>query len=302
MADGKGGPAGARLLPLLAAAMQAAVAGGAVARRLQRSSLTVQRKADATPVTEGDRQAQAAIERLLAERCAAIPVVGEEGAPAPGARRRRWERIWLVDPVDGTNDYIRGGDEFTVNVALCVGGAPRLGVIYAPAPDELFYGAVGWGAGRLRGAAGLAGAALQPGAGERLTVGPAPRRTVPVVVASRSRLSASSQRVVALLQAAHGGVELRRLSSAVKLGLIAAGEADFYPRFGTTMEWDTAAGDALLRAVGGRVLQARTGRPLRYNKRDLRNPPFIAVGPGWTLPRGWAARQRRPGGGDGGGA
>ena len=277
-----------QLVPLLAAAMQAAVAGGAVARRLQRGALTVQRKADATPVTEADRQAQATIERTLAARAAAIPMVGEEGAAAAAARRQRWKRVWLVDPVDGTNDYIRGGAEFTVNVALCVEGEPRLGVIYAPVPDELFYGAVGWGACRLRGAAA---AALEPGAGDRLAVAAAPARSAPVVVASRSRLSAPSQRVVSLLQAAHGGVQLRRMSSAVKLGLIAAGEADYYPRFGTTMEWDTAAGDALLRAVGGRILQARTGRPLRYNKRDLRNPPFIAVGPGRTLPRGWSARR-----------
>lgn len=275
---------------LLAAAMQAAVAGGAVARRLQRGALTVQRKADATPVTEADRQAQATIERVLAARAANIPMVGEEGAAAAGARRQRWERVWLVDPIDGTNDYIRGGAEFTVNVALCVGGEPRLGVIYAPVPDELYYGAVGWGACRLRRAAAVA-PELEPGTGERLAVAAGPARSVPVVVASRSRLSASSERVVSLLEAAHGGVQLRRMSSAVKLGLIAAGEADYYPRFGTTMEWDTAAGDALLRAVGGRILQARTGRPLRYNKRDLRNPPFIAVGPGWTLPRGWSARR-----------
>ena len=277
-----------QLLPLLAAAMQAAVAGGAVARRLQRSALTVQRKADATPVTEADRQAQATIEGMLAERCAAIPIVGEEGGNPSGARRQRWERVWLVDPLDGTKDYIRGGEEFSVNIALCVAGEPRLGVIYAPVADELFYGAVGWGAGRLRRARA---AALEPEAGERLPAGAAPARSAPVVVASRSRLSAASQRIISLLQAAYGGVELRRLSSAIKLGLIAAGEADYYPRFGPTMEWDTAAGDALLRAVGGRMLQARTGRPLRYNKHDLRNPPFIAMGAGWTLPRGWSARR-----------
>ena len=277
-----------QLVPLLAAAMRAAVSGGAVARRLQRGSLTVRHKADATPVTEADTQAQAIIEGLLAERSASIPIVGEEGATASGGRRQGWDRVWLVDPVDGTKDYIRGGDEFSVNIALCVGGEPRLGVIYAPVRDELFYGAVGWGAGRLRRAATTA---LEPGAGERLAVGQAPARSVPVVVASRSRLSASSQRVISVLQAAYGAVELRRLSSAIKLGLIAAGEADYYPRFGTTMEWDTAAGDALLRAVGGRILQARTGRRLRYNKRDLRNPPFIAMGAGRTLPRGWSARR-----------
>ena len=276
-----------QLVPLLAAAMRAAVRGGALVRRLQRGSLTVQHKADATPVTEADTQAQVLIERVLTDRARGIPIVSEEGAIAPEVQRRRWERVWLVDPLDGTKDYIRGGTEYSVNVALCIAGEPCLGVIYAPVRDELFYGAVGWGARRLRPAGD---SALQPEAGERL-LPRTPPRTGPVVVASRSPLSASTQRVISVLRAAYGTVELRRMSSAIKLGLIAAGEADFYPRFGPTMEWDTAAGDALLRSVGGRIVQARTGRALRYNKRGLHNPPFLAHGPGRTLPRGWCTRR-----------
>ena len=272
-------------MPLLAPAMRAAVRGGALVRRLQRSSLTVQHKADATPVTEADTQAQDLIERVLTDRNLAIPIVSEEGAIASEVQRRRWERVWLVDPLDGTRDYIGGGTEYSVNVALCVGGEPCLGVIYAPVRDELFYGVVGWGARRLRRAGD---SALQPEAGERL-LPRTPPRAAPVVVASRSRLSGSTLHVISVLRAAYGTVELRRMSSAIKLGLIAAGEADYYPRFGPTMEWDTAAGDALLRSVRGRMVQARTGRPLRYNKRDLHNPPFIALGPGRTLPRGWCA-------------
>ena len=274
-------------MPLLAAAMRAAVRGGARVRRLQSSSLTVQHKADATPVTEADTQAQVLIEQVLTNHSLAIPIVSEEGAIASEVQRRRWKRVWLVDPLDGTRDYIRGGTEYSVNVALCVAGEPCLGVIYAPVRDELFYGAVGWGASRLHPAGD---SALQPEAGERL-LPRTPPRTGPVVVASRSRLSASTERVISVLRAAYGTVELRRMSSAIKLGLIAAGEADYYPRFGPTMEWDTAAGDALLRSVGGRIVQARTGRPLRYNKRDLHNPPFFAHGPGRTLPRGWCPRR-----------
>ena len=274
-----------QFVPLLAAAMGAAVRGGALVRRLQRGSLTVQHKADATPVTEADTQAQVLIERVLTDRGGGIPIVSEEGAIASGVQRRRWERVWLVDPLDGTKDYIRGGTEYSVNIALCIAGEPCLGVIYAPVRDELFYGVVGWGGRRLRRAEA---SALQPETGERM-VPQTPPRARPVVVASRSPLSASTQRVIAVLQAAYGGVEPRRMSSAIKLGLVAAGEADYYPRFGPTMEWDTAAGDALLRAAGGRIVQARTGRPLRYNKRDLHNPPFLALGPGRTLPLGWCA-------------
>jgi len=275
------------LVSLLTAAMRAAVRGGALVRRLQRTSLTVWHKADATPVTEADTQAQVLIEQALTDRRLAIPIVSEEGAIASQVQRRRWERVWLVDPLDGTRDYIRGGAEYSVNVALCIAGEPCLGVIYAPQRDELFYGVVGWGARRLRRAGD---SALQPETGE-LLLPRTPQRARPVVVASRSRLAASTLQVISVLRAAYGGVELRRMSSAIKLGLIAAGEADFYPRFGPTMEWDTAAGDALLRSVGGRIVQARTGRPLRYNKRDLHNPPFLAQGPGRSLPRGWCTRR-----------
>ena len=263
--------------------MRAAVRGGEVAMQHRRGALDVRRKADDTPVTLADEAAQAALEAVLVDAAPEIPVVSEEGHIAAAAVRRAWRRLWLVDPLDGTKEFIRGGDEFSVNVALCEAGVPWLGVIYAPVHDRLYYGAVGWGAYQLPGARRTA---LAAGAGSRLDGGVCPERGIPVVVASTSHFAANTERLVARLRAAHGGLTIRRLSSAIKLGMIAAGEADYYPRFGPTMEWDTAAGDALLRAVGGRIVQARTGRPLLYNKHDLRNPPFLAAGPRWALPRG----------------
>ena len=188
-----------------------------------------------------------------------------------------------MDPLDGTKEYIRGGDEFSVNVALWEAEVPWLGVIYAPVRDHLYYGAVGWGAYGLPDARR---SALEAGAGSRLDRGVCRDRQVPVVVASTSHFAANTERLVGRLRAAHGAQPIRRLSSAFMLGMIAAGEADYYPRFGPTMEWDTAAGDALLRTVGGRIVQARTGRPLLYNKHDLRNLPFLALGPGRCLPPG----------------
>ena len=263
--------------------MRAAVRGGEVVLRHRRGALDVRRKADDTPVTLADEAAQAALEAVLVDAVPEIPVVSEEGHIAAAAVRRAWQRLWLVDPLDGTKEYIRGGDDFSVNIALWEAGVPWLGVIYAPVRDYLYYGAVGWGAYQLPGARR---AALEAGAGSRLDRGVRPDREVPVVVASTSHFAANTERLVGRLRAAHGGLTIKRLSSAIKLGMVAAGEADYYPRFGPTMEWDTAAGDALLRAVGGRIVQARTGRPLRYNKHDLHNPPFLAVGPGWPLPRG----------------
>jgi 3'(2'), 5'-bisphosphate nucleotidase len=263
--------------------MRAAVRGGEVVLQHRSGSLAVRRKADDTPVTQADEAAQVALEAVLVAAAPDIPVVSEEGRIAPAPERRAWPRLWLVDPLDGTKEYIRGGDDFSVNVALCDAGGPWLGVIYAPVRDRLYYGAVGWGAYLLDGARG---ASLEAGNGCRLDEGERPAREVPVVVASTSHFAANTERLVSQLRAAHGGLTIRRLSSAIKLGMVAAGEADYYPRFGPTMEWDTAAGDALLRTVGGRVVQARTGRPLRYNKHDLHNPPFLALGPGQPLPSG----------------
>ena len=268
---------------LVECAMQAAVRGGEVVLQHRSGSLAVRRKADDTPVTQADVAAQAVVEEALAAGAPGIPVVSEEGRIAAASVRRNWERVWLVDPLDGTKEYIRGGNDFSVNVALCLRGVPWLGVIYAPVRDDLYYGAVGWGAYRLRGARECV---LAAGGGTRLDTQARPGRRHPVVVASTSHFAANTERIVGELRAAHGGLTVERLSSAIKLGLIAAGEADYYPRFGPTMEWDTAAGDALLRTVGGRIVQARTGRPLRYNKHDLRNPPFLAIGPGWELPSG----------------
>ncbi len=268
---------------LLECAMRAAVRGGEVVLQHRSGAVAVQRKADDTPVTQADVAAQAVIEELLAADAPGIPVVSEEGRIAAAPVRRTWTRLWLVDPLDGTKEFIRGGDEFSVNVALCDDGLPWLGVIYAPVPDDLYYGAVGWGAYRLRGTRdGL----LAAGRGARLDTQVRPGRRQPVIVASTSHFAANTERIVGHLRTAYGGLTIARLSSAIKLGMLAAGEADYYPRFGPTMEWDTAAGDALLRAVGGRIVQARTGRRLSYNKRDLRNPPFLAIGAGRALPRG----------------
>ena len=200
--------------------MRAAVRGGEVVLRHRRGALDVRRKADDTPVTLADEAAQAALEAVLVDAAPEIPVVSEEGHIAAAAVRRAWRRLWLVDPLDGTKEYIRGGDDFSVNIALWEAGVPWLGVIYAPVRDYLYYGAVGWGAYQLPGARR---AALEAGAGSRLDRGVRPDREVPVVVASTSHFAANTERLVGRLRAAHGGLTIKRLSSAIKLGMIAAG-------------------------------------------------------------------------------
>jgi 3'(2'), 5'-bisphosphate nucleotidase len=233
---------------------------GALIMRVYATDFTSRGKADASPVTEADEQAEALI---LAELRAItpLPIVSEEAVSA-GHTPDIGARFWLVDPLDGTKEFISRNGEFTVNIALIEGERPTLGVVYAPALGRLFSGVEGQGA-RLEESAGSRSIACRrvPDAG--LTV-----------VSSRSHGDAaaldrflSGRRVAASVNA----------GSSLKFCLVATGEADLYPRLGRTMEWDTAAGDAVLRAAGGRVTEL-DGQELRYGKPGFANPHFIAEG------------------------
>lgn len=221
----------------------------------------VRGKADASPVTEADERAEALIVPALQALAPDIPIVAEE-AVAAGRVPEVGCRFWLVDPLDGTKEFIGRNGEFTVNIALVDEGAPRLGIVLAPALGRLFAGVVGQGAWVEEGGQRRAIAVRQPPA-EGLTV-----------VASRSHGDAAA------LEAFLAGRRVAHLVSAgssLKLCLVAAGEADCYPRLGRTMEWDIAAGHAVLAAAGGSVHDLE-GRPLRYGKPGFENPHFVARG------------------------
>jgi 3'(2'),5'-bisphosphate nucleotidase len=220
-------------------------------------------KADGSPLTEADLRAHAAILAGLARLCPGIPVISEEDAAhrAPDGL----PRFILVDPLDGTREFLSGNGEFTVNIALVEQGVPVAGVVAAPALGRLWAGAAGqgaWCAGAERAGRQAIAARLPPEAGL-------------VAVASRSHRDAATDAFLAGLSVAG----LRSVGSSLKFCLLAAGEADVYPRFGPTMEWDTAAGQAVLEAAGGRVVTAE-GAPLRYGKPGWRNGPFIGWGAG----------------------
>lgn len=225
------------------------------------SEIAVRNKDDSSPVTEADERAEAVILAALQALDTSIPIVSEEQASA-GHIPETGKRFWLVDPLDGTKEFINRNGEFTVNVALIEDGAPVLGVVLAPALDRLFAGARGLGA-------------FVESAGERRSIS---CRNVPeaglTVVASRSHGDASA------LEAFLDGRKVASQASAgssLKLCLVAAGEADVYPRLGRTMEWDIAAGDAVLRAAGGRLLTL-DNQPMPYGKTDFANPHFAAWG------------------------
>ena len=204
-----------------------------------------------------------------------LPLLSEEGRHQPYDERRPWGRLWVVDPLDGTKEFLKRNGEFTVNIALVDEGRPVAGVVYVPATATLYFGAEGLGAYRLadyRDEATPAWAELTDAA-RRLPL--AEGRTDYVVVVSRSHLSAETEAFIDEARRAHADVRTVPSGSSIKICLVAEGTADVYPRLAPTMEWDTAAGHAVVRAAGGDIVEAGNGATLRYNKRDLTNPYFI---------------------------
>lgn len=223
--------------------------------------IAVRNKDDASPVTEADERAEAVILPALHMLDTTIPIVSEEQASA-GYIPETGTRFWLVDPLDGTKEFINRNGEFTVNVALIEDGVPVLGVVLAPALDRLFAGARGIGA-------------FVESAGKRHAIHcrPVPAEGL-TVVASRSHGDASA---LETFLAGHKVASQASAGSSLKLCLVAAGEADVYPRLGRTMEWDIAAGDAVLRAAGGRLVTLDE-HSMAYGKTDFANPHFAAWG------------------------
>jgi len=221
-------------------------------------------KADQSPLTAADLRAHRSICEALAQLTPAVPVLSEEAADTPFATRAAWSRYWLVDPLDGTREFLSRNGQFTVNIALIEAHAPVLGVVHVPVSDVSYQGLPGSGAWRV--------AAGEPARTIRVSrASGSPLR----VVGSRSHRGDSLDGFLARL----GAHELKPMGSSLKFCLVAEGAADVYPRLGPTSEWDTAAAHAVLAAAGGTVVDL-SGAPLRYNtKAQLLNPFFVAYGP-----------------------
>ena len=235
-------------------------------------------KADASPLTEADLRAHRLILRALAELSPQLPVLSEESPPEAGAARRSWARYWLVDPLDGTREFLGRNGEFTVNIALIEEHHPTLGVVHVPVQNVSYQGLPGSGAWR------------QSGDGARQPIRARAHSDTPVrVVGSRSHRGDSLTGFLERL----GPHQLLGVGSSIKFCLVAEGGADVYPRLGPTSEWDTAAAHAVLAAAGGAVLDLE-GQPLAYNTREgLLNPSFVAFGP---ADRDWLALLAAPAG------
>ncbi len=246
--------------------MEITEAAGAAIMEVYRSDFDVRPKSDASPVTQADLAAHEIIRSGLEQLSPRLPILSEESSPPPYEERRRWRRYWLVDPLDGTKEFISRNGEFTVNIALIEAGRARLGVVGAPVLGQMFAGNAA-----ERRAEKHQGGEVTPLAGR-----PMNGRDTLTLVASRSHGNERLQSYLEALDEAFAQVERRSMGSSLKLCLLAEGKADLYPRLGPTSEWDIAAADAVLAAAGGAVRQPN-GTPLAYNKHDLLNPDFIAV-------------------------
>ncbi len=223
------------------------------------SSFSVQEKEDRSPLTEADLRSEKLILAGLRRIAPEIPVLSEESVQMPYGTRRHWSRLWIVDPLDGTKEFVQRNGDFTVNIALVDNHRPVLGVVHAPVHERDYFACEGTGAFRSDAQA----------AGRPIRV--AKRGTGPVrVVGSRSHRGSSLDSFLARV----GPHELVEVGSSLKLCLVAEGQADVYPRLGPTSEWDTAAGQCVLEQAGGHVVKL-DGDPLAYNREDTLNPSFV---------------------------
>lgn len=256
---------------MIGVAVEAALdAGEAIMRVYSTAGFGVEMKSDNSPLTIADRESHKIIVRCLDETV--IPVLSEEGDEiTPYEERKNWKQCWIVDPLDGTKEFIKRNGEFTVNIALVENGIPVFGVIYAPALDVLYYSVPGDGGfvchspvkGKVQEHSEKLPSEIMP---EKFTI-----------VGSRSHSSPETEAYVNEMKAKYGEVEFAASGSSLKFCLVAEGKAHAYPRFAPTMEWDTAAGQAILEAAGGTVVIWPDKKPLRYNRQELRNPWFLAT-------------------------
>ncbi|NOX85372.1 MAG: 3'(2'),5'-bisphosphate nucleotidase CysQ [Chlorobi bacterium] len=230
-------------------------------------------KKDNSPLTLADRKAHNIIMEHLIET--GIPVLSEEGKDIPYEERKDWKLFWLVDPLDGTKEFVKKNGEFTVNIALIKNNKPVMGVIYVPVTDILYVGTVNEGAFIIEHVTKHKQETDLLNAAKRLPE--KINKATFKVVASRSHINSETEQFIEKLKKDHDKIEIVSKGSSLKLCLIAEGKADIYPRFGPTSEWDTAAGHAIVLASGGKVVLAENeSKELIYNKENILNPYFIA--------------------------
>lgn len=255
----------------LSIAIQAALDGGKEILKIYDTDFSVEIKGDDSPLTQADKNANDVINVFL--RATNIPIISEENRQLDYSDRKDWSRCWIVDPLDGTKEFIKRNGEFTVNLALVENGDPVLGVIYVPVSKELFFTSED---GNTSKKITLTSETLSiEEILEKASV-IKPSNVVPPIkiVGSRSHLNADTEKFIAAIEK-ENKVEIVSKGSSLKFCLVAEGLAHIYPRYAPTMEWDTAAGHAICKAVGVNVIDQTTGKPMQYNKPNLLNNYFV---------------------------
>ena len=264
-------------IELLKLASQAAVNAGLEIMKVYASEIVVENKADNSPLTLADQAAHHKIKEFL--NASGIPLLSEEGKEYDFEERKKWNTLWIVDPLDGTKEFIKRNGEFTVNIALIQNNYPVLGVIYVPVTEQLYFGSAEHGAFLIK---GISSSDLLNKIESNTYLDHAislpdveNKSSVFRLVASRSHMSPETENFIREQEQKHGKVELVSMGSSLKICLVAEGKAEMYPRFAPTMEWDTAAGQAIAEAAGKNFIDYQTGVRMKYNRENLRNNWFL---------------------------
>jgi 3'(2'), 5'-bisphosphate nucleotidase len=248
-----------------------ALQAGQAVMEIYQKDFTIEYKDDTSPLTEADIKANEIICQALTKLYPNIPILSEENKSIEYSERKDWEYYWCIDPIDGTKEFIKKNDEFTINIALIGKDTPLLGVVYAPALAEVYYAKQGEGAFRR-----VLSVKWEVLSKERLPIHVNDKPTEELaVVASKSHLSDETQAFIDSLALNTEHLTLTSRGSSLKLCMVATGEADIYPRLAPTMEWDTAAADAIVREAGKMSYQFESNNPMVYNKENLLNPWFV---------------------------
>lgn len=251
-------------------ALAASIEAGKAILEIYNTDFDVQKKEDKSPLTEADLRSHNVIKKALNEFD--IPVLSEEGKSIDYSDRKNWKELWIVDPLDGTKEFVKRNGEFTVNIALAKNSIPVLGIIYIPVTETLYFAEETIGAFKIKSPQTTDYKELINLA-DKLPLNQS--KDAFTMVGSRSHMSDETTNYMNSLKEKHGEVEIISCGSSIKLCMVAEGRADVYPRFAPTMEWDTAAGHAICRAAECEVIRHDTGEALTYNKENLLNPWFI---------------------------
>ncbi|MDT0687702.1 3'(2'),5'-bisphosphate nucleotidase CysQ [Autumnicola psychrophila] len=259
---------------LLETAIRASLAAGKrIMEIYDNEDFEVEAKEDESPLTKADIASHNIIMSYLEKLD--IPILSEEGKDLAYKDRQKWLKLWIVDPIDGTKEFIKKNGEFTVNIALIEDQKPILGVIYVPALKELYFAAEGIGSYKLIGITEFPGMQEILKTAKKLPLPSEEKKYT--VVASKSHLSSETKEYISSLEQKHGEVNTISVGSSLKLCMVAEGKADCYPRFAPTMEWDTAAGQAICTFAGKKVIDYKTKEEMQYNRENLLNNWFLVT-------------------------